>query len=105
MRGVDPSWVSLKDEELLKLRFCDLGLTIAGSELESPIQRLFAALETRGIPVRPRMYLGDEWLSPTDVPAIAIPFYLAHPRLRQLELKMMMEVEGGTPDWCDRLLF
>ena len=100
-----PSWASLKDDELLQIRFCDLGLKIDGSELEPRIQKLFAALEVRRIPVRPRIYLGDEWLSPADVPAIAVPFYLAHPRLRQLELKMMMEVEGGTPEWCDKLLF
>jgi hypothetical protein len=102
---VDPSWASLKDEELLQVRFCDLALKIEGSELEPRIEKLFGALEARGIPVRPRIYLGDEWLSPTDVPAIAVPFYLAHPRLRQLELKMMMEIEGGTPEWCDKLLF
>ncbi|HTM07647.1 MAG TPA: putative zinc-binding metallopeptidase, partial [Verrucomicrobiae bacterium] len=35
---------------------------------------------------------------------IAIPFYLAHPRLKKLEEKMMMEVEGGTEAWCMRLL-
>jgi hypothetical protein len=102
---VEPAWAALKDEELLQVRFCDLGLSIAGSGLEPRIEKMLAALAARGIPVRPKTYLGDEWLSPTDVPAIAIPFYLAHPRLRQLELKMMMEVEGGTPEWCDKLLF
>ena len=54
--------------------------------------------------MKPHYYLADEWLSPTGVPAIGIPFYLAHPRLRQLELRQMMEVEGGTPEWCDQLL-
>jgi hypothetical protein len=38
------------------------------------------------------------------VPAIAIPFYLAHPRLKALETRQMMEVEGGTPEWCLMLL-
>ena len=38
------------------------------------------------------------------MPAIAIPFYLAHPRLKTLELHQMMEVEGGTPEWCAQLL-
>ncbi len=102
---MDPSWASLKDDELLKLRICELGVTIEGSELLPHIENLYGVLERRGISVRPLCYLGDEWFSPTDVPAIAIPFYLAHPRLRQLELHMMLEVEGGTPDWCDKLLF
>jgi hypothetical protein len=100
-----PPWESLKDEELLQVRICDLGVKIEGSEVEPRVQKLYAALEARGITVRPKCYLGEEWLSPTNVPAIAIPFYLAHPRLKQLEMKQMMEVEGGTPEWCDKLLF
>lgn len=99
------AWESLSDEELLKTRLCDLHVKIEGSEVEPRVQNLYAALEARGIPLRPRCYLGDEWLSPNGVPAIAIPFYLAHPRLKQLELRQMLEVEGGTPEWCDKLLF
>ena len=59
------------------------------------VAELYGELDARGIRLRPRCYLGDEWFSPAGVPAIAIPFYLAHPRLQQLEKKMMMEVEGG----------
>jgi hypothetical protein len=101
---VDPPWASLKDEELLALRIRDLGLRIEGSELEPRVAQLHAELAARGLSVRPPCYLGDEWFTPTGVPAIAIPFYLAHPRLKQLELHQMLEVEGGTPDWCDQLL-
>jgi hypothetical protein len=82
-----------------------LGVEIEGSELAPRVEGLYAALAERGISLRPRCYLGDEWLSPDGVPAIAIPFYLAHPRLKQLELHQMLEVEGGTPEWCDKLLF
>ena len=98
------SWVTLKDDELLALRFCDLHLRIEGSELEPRIQQLNTELETRGLKLRLDCYLGDEWFSPTGVAAIAIPFYLAHPRLKSLELHQMMEVEGGTPEWCMMLL-
>jgi hypothetical protein len=101
---VDPPWVSLRDDELLEVRIRDLALRIEGSELEPCIAKLYAELEGRGIRVRPQCYLGDEWFSPNGVPAIAIPFYLAHPRLKALELRQMMEVEGGTPEWCARLL-
>jgi hypothetical protein len=55
---------------------------------------------SRSVPIA----LGDEWFSPQGVPAIAIPFYLAHSRLKSLELRQMMEVEGGTPEWCMMLL-
>jgi hypothetical protein len=101
---VDPAWASLKDEELLRLRICDLGVKIEGSELEARIANVHGELAARGIPLRPPCYLGDEWFSPNGVPFIAIPFYLAHPRLKQLELHQMLEVEGGTPEWCDQLL-
>jgi len=101
---VDPSWASLKDEELLHKRICDLGLIIEGSELEPRIASLYAELDARGLTLKPACYLGDEWFSPVPTPAIAIPFYLAHPRLKALELREMLEVEGGTPEWCAKLL-
>jgi hypothetical protein len=99
-----PAWPPLRDEELLAMRIRDLGVTIADSELEGRVARLYAELDARGLRIRPPCYLGDEWFSPAGVPAIAIPFYLAHPRLKQLELHQMMEVEGGTPEWCAQLL-
>ena len=101
---VEPAWYSLKDEELLKLRICDLGVKIEGSELEARVGQFHNELAARGVLLRPDCYLGDEWFSPAGVPAIALPFYLAHPRLKQLETHQMMEVEGGTPEWCLMLL-
>lgn len=101
---MDPPWVSLRDEELLTWRIKDLGVTIAGSPLEPRVAELYASLEARGLSLRPPCFLGDEWFSPAGVPAIAIPFYLAHPRLEALELHQMMEVEGGRPEWCAQLL-
>ncbi len=100
----EPPWVSLKDEELLAWRICDLGVRIEGSELEPRVAQLYEELGTRGLAMRPPCYLGDEWFSPEGVPAVAIPFYLAHPRLKTLELHQMLEVEGGTPEWCQQLL-
>ena len=99
------AWETLSDEELLKIRICDLGLRIEGTELEPRVQKLQSTLDERGIPVKPLCYLGAEWQSPDGVPAICIPFYLAHPRLKQLELHQMLEVEGGTPESCDKLMF
>lgn len=99
-----PAWVGLKDDELLAMRLADLNLRIEGSELEPRIQQLNSELAARGVTFRPDCYLGDEWFSPDGVPAIAIPFYLAHPRLKSLEMRQMMEVEGGTPEWGMMLL-
>ena len=82
------------------MRICDLKLKISGTELESRIDKFYAELAAKGIAVKPLCYLGDEWFCPEGSATIAIPFYLAHPRLKKLEEKMMMEVEGGTESWC-----
>ncbi|MBC7690926.1 MAG: putative zinc-binding metallopeptidase [Methylotenera sp.] len=105
MPGLDAAeWSTLKDEELLKLKICDLGLKIEGSELESRIQSFHAELETRGFRFKPKVYLGDEWFSPEGMVAIAVPFYLAHPRLIALEKKLMFEVEGDDPEYFKKLI-
>jgi hypothetical protein len=100
----EPPWIGLKDDEILALRICDLGVRIESSELEPRVGQLFQELSGRGVQLRPDCYLGDEWFSPEGMAAIAIPFYLAHPRLKNLESRQMLEVEGGTAEWCQRLL-
>ena len=97
-------WTRLPDEELLKLRFCDLDLSIDNSVLRRQIARLYVELENRGIHFRPHVWLSEEWFSPDGVPGIAAPFYLAHPRLEQLERRIMREAEGGNSRWCMRIL-
>jgi hypothetical protein len=82
----------------------ELGVRIAGTPLERRIERLYEELEMRGITFRPHCWLSDEWFSPDGVPGIAIPFYLAHPRLIRLERSQILEVEGGTEEWCMRIL-
>ena len=41
---------------------------------------------------------------PVGIPAIFVPFFLVHDRLRALERTMMLEVEGGTPEWFMKLI-
>src|SRR6202046_4455749 len=79
------AWETLSDDQLLSLRFCDLKLTIAGTELEQAIGRLYDELATRGIRFRPHCWLAQEWFSPDGIPGIAVPFYLAHGRLARIE--------------------
>ena len=100
----EPDWAALPDEELLKVRMCDLGVSIEGTDLEARINTLGAELDAHGLFFRPRFWLSDEWFTPDGVPGIAIPFYLAHPRLAKLELAQMLEVEGADPDECLRIL-
>jgi len=97
-------WAGSSDDKLLELRMCDLGLAIEGTDLEQRIAQLSAELDARGLVFRPRYWLSDEWFTPDGVPGIAIPFYLAHPRLARLELAQMLEVEGGDPESCLRIL-
>jgi hypothetical protein len=97
-------WESWDDAGLLDLRLCDLDVSIRNSEVEQSIAQLFHELEARNIRFRPNFWLSDEWFTPDGVPGVAIPFYLAHPRLSRLELNQMLEVEGGTREWCMRIL-
>ena len=99
----DPVWADWTDDQLLALRMCDLGLTIEGTQIEGRIAQLNGELQVRGL-VSPHYYLSDEWFTPDGVPGIAIPFYLAHPRLEKLELAQMLEVEGGDHDSSMRIL-
>ncbi len=103
-RNTHAAWETLKDEQLLSLRFCDLNLKIQGTELEEAIQRLYGELVIRGIKFRPHCWLAQEWFSPDGIPGIAIPFYLAHRRLMSLERRFMREVEGGNRNWLMRIL-
>jgi hypothetical protein len=97
-------WVNLSDEELLEKRISRLGLRLEGTELQPLVQRLYDELTQKGLAFHPPCHLGDEWFVPVGVPAIFIPFFLAHERLRKLERKMMLEVEGETPEWFMKLI-
>lgn len=106
------AWVTLADDQLLDLPFRDLNLPAdprtgrnpANPTLAKSLKRLDHELDRRGISFRPHCWFGGEWFSPDGVPGIAIPFYLAHPRLMQLERRLMHEVEGGNARWLMRIL-
>lgn len=95
---------SLSDSEILKFRFKDIPISISGTEVEEHVKQLYAELEAKGLVFRPQIFFGDEWFSPEGMNAISVPFYLANTRLKNLEKSMMLEVEGGTPDWFMKLL-
>jgi hypothetical protein len=99
----EPVWAEYPDEQLLAMRMCDLAVTIEGTELELRLAEVNAELDARGL-VRPHYWLSDEWFTPDGVPGVAIPYYLAHPRLAKLELSQMLEVEGGDREGCLKIL-
>jgi len=92
------------DQALLELRLNQLELRLEESWVQGPISQVQEELLARDLRLRPHFWLSSEWFSPSGVPGVAIPFYLAHPRLMRLERKMMLEVEGGNRRWCARLL-
>jgi hypothetical protein len=96
-------WPDLHDEQLLDVRLADLPLSIEGT-LAGRIAQLRQELDARGLTFPLHFYLSDEWFTPDGSIAIAIPFYLAHPRLEKLEESQMLEVEGGEHEWCMRIL-
>lgn len=98
------SWHKLPTEALLDWRISDLNIGIKGTDLRRCIKQLYGELAQRGLKFRPHFWLSDEWFSPDGVPGIAIPFFLAHPRLKRLERDFMLEVEGGNREWCMRLM-
>jgi hypothetical protein len=104
MRRKKFAWASLPDEQLLKLRLRDLKVTVEGTWLEDCFNTLLEELDQRGFRVRPHAWISSEWFSPENTPGIAIPFYLAHPRLMRLERKKIIDVEGGTWSECMAIL-
>jgi len=103
-RRVAPGDPSLTREKLLATRICALDLDLDRSPLGRLVRRLQRELKAKGLAFRPKCYLGDEWGCPEGVPAIGIPFYLAHPRLLRIERKEMLTVEGAGEVECMKLL-
>ena len=95
---------SLDDDALLDVRMADLPLAIEGT-----LAARIAQLRDELAPARPAASRCTSTCPTsgsrrTARTAIAIPFYLAHPRLEKLEEAQMFEVEGGEHEWCMRIL-
>ena len=97
-------WTNLSDEELLEKKIRQLGLKLEGTELEPLIRQLYDELSAKGLSFHPPCFVGDEWFCPVGIPGIFVPFFLVHERLRRLERKMILEVEGETKEWFMRLM-
>src|SRR3954466_12138312 len=98
-------WADWPDEKLLDLRMCQLGVAIETSVLAERIAELQKELDARGLHTfQPHFWLSDEWFSPDGVPGVAIPSTFPHPRSDRFRAPPILEVEGGTPEWCLRIL-
>src|SRR5256886_4797366 len=99
-----PDWVGLSDEQLLERRISSLALNLAGKPIEGLIEQLYNELTAKGLSFHPPTHIGDEWFVPIGIPAIFVPIFLVHDRLRALERSMMIEVEGETPERVMKLM-
>ena len=99
-----PDWADLSDEPLLEKKISKLGLSLEGTPLQTQVHQLYDELSQKGLTFHPPCHVGDEWFVPVGIPAIFVPFFLVHDRLRKLEARMMLEVEGDNPEWCMRLM-
>lgn len=99
------SLAKISNATLMKQPIAQIAKAAGDQLVQRAAALLHADLMAAGLThFRPHVYLGDEWFSPEGVPAIAIPFYLAHPRLIALEREIMHMAEGSTPIWFRRLL-
>jgi len=90
--------------QLLRLRFCDLPVSLENAPVRRLAECVFQELEQNGLIARPSIWLSEEWFNPDGVTGFAIPFYLAHPRLIRLERQMMLEAEGAAKWECLKIL-
>ncbi|HYM61555.1 MAG TPA: putative zinc-binding metallopeptidase, partial [Thermoanaerobaculia bacterium] len=80
--------------QLLPKRIRELGLRLEGTPLAGQIEELYRELDEHGLHrFRPLCYLSDEWGCPSGEPVIGIPFYLADPRVAEIE-RAMNDVEN-----------
>lgn len=70
--------------ELLTTPLDRLGLDLKRSPLQPHIDRLMSLLQSRGIRLKPRFYLGEDWGCVTGTNNIEVGFYDADPLLREL---------------------
>ncbi len=103
-RPLTADWASLSDDALLDVRMADLPIAIEGT-----LAARIAQLRDEMASARPRAsrctsICRTSGSRPTARRPIAVPFYLAHPRLEKLEEAQMLEVEGGEHEWGMRIL-
>ena len=95
----------MQDPALLACRFDALDLRLgARAPLSARIRRLGAELGQQGIRFRPHCWLSSDFFTPDGVPGMALPFYLAHPRLMRLERAQRLHCEGQNKRECMQLL-
>ncbi|MCF8058903.1 MAG: putative zinc-binding metallopeptidase [Bacteriovoracaceae bacterium] len=95
---------TISNEDLLQTRLCDLPIELKNNWVQNCVIKLNKELSSKGIRLKPHVWISDDWFSPDGVPGFAVPFFIMHPRLIALEKEMIGEVEGGDRAWCMMLM-
>ena len=100
------TWARLPDEQLLRMRFCDLKLSIERSPLARHVRRLYADLAaTRHQSAPARVVVGGMVLPGWRTGVSHALSNLAHPPASErLERRLMHEAEGGNSRLLMRIL-
>lgn len=97
-------WSKKARKELLKTPIAKLTGLKPLSCLQEAIDEVRLELKNK-LPHLPlTFYPSDEWFCVDNTIAIAIPFYLYHPTLRNLEIEIMGKVEEENKDILKRIL-
>ena len=96
-------WEHYTDKQLMKMKLKDLDInfTLRSNEL---INTVCAEVAQRGIFLQVAHYISTEWFTAYKSRAIAIPFYLFHPRLTNLEIEKTGWSEGNDENYFLKLL-
>ncbi len=86
---------TISEKELLSLRICDLKISLRQTSLMRSINDLYFELNSAGINFLPHIWVSSDWFSPDGIAGFALPFYLLHPRLIELEKKYIGHAEGA----------
>jgi len=97
-------WENFSNEKLLDLKMCNLDLSLSTTFLEPLINKVKIELRERRICLDLNFWFSDEWFCADGHTGIALPFYLAHPRLIELERSQIGYAEGETEEWFLKLL-
>lgn len=94
MRGRRVSLADLSEQDVLQLRLKDLPVSLSSVPMALHMLRVQGELNRKGLRLFPNFWISTEWFVAEGGTGVAIPFYLLHPRLLEMEKRYTGEAEG-----------